>query len=94
MTKAEVIAEISKKTGLEKLDVQQTVEAFFRVIKNAMIGGDNVYVRGFGSFVVKKRAEKTARNISKNTPIVIPEHHIPTFKPAKSFVQKVKQGNR
>jgi len=94
MTKAEVIAEISKKTGLEKLDVQETVEAFFKVVKNAMIGGENVYVRGFGSFVVKKRAEKTARNISKNTAIVVPAHHIPTFKPAKGFVQKVKQGNR
>jgi len=93
MTKAEVIAEISKKTGVDKLDVQETVEAFFKVVKNAMIRGDNVYVRGFGSFVVKKRAEKTARNISKNTAIVIPEHHIPTFKPAKGFVQKVKQGN-
>jgi len=94
MTKAEVIAEISKKTGLEKLDVQETMEAFFKVIKNAMIRGDNVYVRGFGSFVVKKRAEKIARNISKNITIVIPEHHIPTFKPAKDFVQKVKQGNK
>jgi len=94
MTKAQVIAEISKKTGLEKLDVQETVEAFFRVVKDTMIKGGNVYVRGFGSFVVKKRAEKLARNISKNTTIVIPEHHIPTFKPAKGFVDKVKQGNK
>jgi len=94
MTKAEVVAEISKKTGLEKVDVQETVEAFLRVVKNAMISGDNVYVRGFGSFVVKKRAEKIARNISKNTAIVVPEHHIPTFKPAKGFVEKVKQGNK
>ena len=92
MTKAEIIAEISNKTGLEKVDVQETVEAFFKVVKNAMIGGENVYVRGFGSFVVKKRAEKTARNISKNTTIIIPEHNIPAFKPAKTFVGKVKDG--
>ena len=90
MTKAEIIAEISTKTGLEKVDVQETVEAFFKVVKNAMIGGENVYVRGFGSFVVKKRAEKTARNISKNTTIVIPAHDFPDFKPAKSFVAKMR----
>lgn len=94
MTKAEIIAEISNKTGLEKVDVQETVEAFFKVVKNAMIEGENVYVRGFGSFVVKKRAEKTARNISKNTAIIIPEHFVPSFKPAKIFVEKVKQGNK
>lgn len=90
MTKAEVIAEIAQKTGIEKVDVSETVEAFFKVIKNAMIEGENVYVRGFGSFVIKKRAEKTARNISKNTAIIIPEHFIPSFKPAKVFVEKVK----
>ena len=93
MTKAEIIAEIANKTGLEKVDVQETVEVFFKVVKNAMIGGENVYVRGFGSFVVKKRAEKTARNISKNTAIIIPEHYVPSFKPAKVFVEKVKTGN-
>ncbi len=92
MTKAEIIAEISTKTGLEKVDVQETVEAFFKVVKNAMIGGENVYVRGFGSY--KKRAEKTARNISKNTAIIIPEHFVPSFKPAKIFVEKVKNGNK
>ncbi len=90
MTKADIIAEISTKTGIEKVDVQETVEAFFKVIKNSMIGGENVYVRGFGSFVVKKRAQKTARNISKNTAIIIPEHFVPSFKPAKVFVDKVK----
>ena len=94
MTKAEIIAEIANKTGLEKVDVQETVEAFFKVVKNAMIGGENVYVRGFGSFVVKQRAEKTARNISKNTAIIIPAHYVPTFKPAKTFVEKVKAGNK
>ena len=90
MTKADIIAEISTKTGIEKVDVQETVEAFFKVIKNSMMGGENVYVRGFGSFVVKKRAQKTARNISKNTAIIIPEHFVPSFKPAKVFVDKVK----
>jgi len=93
MTKAEIIAEISNKTGIEKVDVQEAVEAFFKVIKNAMVNGENVYVRGFGSFVVKKRAQKTARNISKNTAIIIPEHFVPSFKPAKVFVEKVKNGN-
>ena len=90
MTKADIISEISTKTGIEKVDVQETVEAFFKVIKNSMIGGENVYVRGFGSFVNKKRAKKVARNISKNTAIVIDEHFIPSFKPAKTFVEQVK----
>jgi DNA-binding protein HU-beta len=94
MTKADIIAEISTKTGIEKVDVQETVEAFFKVIKNSMIGGENVYVRGFGSFVVKKRAQKTARNISKNTAIIIPEHFVPSFKPAKVFVDKVKNSSK
>jgi DNA-binding protein HU-beta len=94
MTKAEIITEISNKTGIEKLDVQEAVEAFFKVVKNSMVNGENVYVRGFGSFVVKKRAKKTARNISKNTAIIIPEHFVPSFKPAKIFVEKVKNGNK
>ena len=72
MTKAEIITEISSKTGIEKVDVQETVEAFFKVVKNSMVGGENVYVRGFGSFVVKKRAKKTARNISKILPSLSP----------------------
>ncbi|RZK82440.1 MAG: integration host factor subunit beta, partial [Pedobacter sp.] len=70
------------------------VEAFFKVIKTSMISGENVYVRGFGSFVVKKRAQKTARNISKNTAIIIPEHFVPSFKPAKVFVDKVKSNSK
>jgi DNA-binding protein HU-beta len=94
MTKAEIIAEIATKTGIEKVDVTETVEAFFQVVKKSMVGGENVYVRGFGSFIVKKRAEKTARNISKNTAIIIPEHFVPSFKPAKVFVEKVKTGNK
>jgi len=94
MTKAEIIAEIYDMTGIEKVEIGVAVEAFFKVIKNAMISGENVYVRGFGSFIVKKRAEKTARNISKNTAIIIPEHFVPSFKPAKVFVEKVKSGNK
>ena len=90
MTKAEVIAEISQKTGVDKADVASSLEAFFKVVKNSMIEGENVYFRGFGSFIVKKRAQKVARIISQNKSIVIPEHYIPAFKPAKSFVEKVK----
>ncbi|ULT28532.1 integration host factor subunit beta [Sphingobacterium sp. E70] len=94
MTKAEIIAEISNKTGLEKVDVQETVEAFFKVVKNAMIGGENVYVRGFGSFVVKKELRRLQETFQKNTAIIIPEHFVPSFKPAKIFVEKVKNGNK
>ena len=90
MTKADIVNEISKNTGIEKVMVQKTVEAFMDGIKSSLESGNNVYLRGFGSFVVKKRAEKTARNISKNTTIIIPEHFIPSFKPAKTFVNKVK----
>ena len=94
MTKAEVINEISSQTGIEKRDVQATVETFFSVIKGSMEEGNNVYVRGFGSFVNKKRAKKIARNISKNTSIVIDEHYIPSFKPSKSFVKKIKESKK
>lgn len=94
MTKAEVINEISEKTGIDKTDVQITVEAFFSVVKNSMAEGENIYVRGFGSFVNKKRAKKIARNISKNTAIVIDEHYIPSFKPSKVFVEKIKNSKK
>jgi len=90
MTKADIVNEISKNTGIEKVTVQKTVESFMDSIKTSLEGGSNVYLRGFGSFIVKKRAEKTARNISKNTTIIIPEHFIPSFKPAKTFINKVK----
>ncbi|MFC2079942.1 HU family DNA-binding protein [Bacteroidota bacterium] len=90
MTKADIVNEISKNTGIEKVTVQKTVEAFMESIKDSLSDNKNVYLRGFGSFVVKKRAKKTARNISKNTTIIIPEHFIPSFKPAKTFVNKVK----
>lgn len=91
MTKAEIVAEIANKTGIEKVAVQATVEAFMEAVKNSLANGDNVYLRGFGSFIVKKRAEKTGRNISKNTTIIIPAHNIPAFKPAKTFVNDVKK---
>lgn len=90
MTKAEVITKIADQTGIDKADVQITVEAFFSVVKNSMASGENIYVRGFGSFVNKKRAKKVARNISKNTAIVIDEHFVPSFKPSKVFVEKIK----
>ena len=90
MTKADIVNEISKNTGIEKITVQKSVEAFMEVVKDSLTKERNVYLRGFGSFIVKKRAKKTARNISKNTTIIIPEHFIPAFKPAKSFVSKAK----
>jgi DNA-binding protein HU-beta len=90
MTKADIVNEISKNTGIEKVTVQKTVEAFMETVKDSLSKNKNVYLRGFGSFIVKKRAQKTARNISKNTTIIIPQHFIPSFKPAKTFVSKVK----
>ena len=90
MTKADIVNEISKNTGVEKITVQKTVEAFMDTVKDSLVDGKNVYLRGFGSFIVKERAEKTARNISKNTTIIIPAHNIPAFKPAKTFVNEVK----
>ena len=90
MTKADIVSEIAKSTGVEKVQVQAIVEAFMESIKTSLTQKNNVYLRGFGSFSVKKRAKKVARNISKNTTITIPEHNIPAFKPAKSFAAKVK----
>ena len=94
MTKADIISIISDKTGIDKSDVSTTVEAFFTVVKNSMSDGNNIYVRGFGSFINKKRARKIARNISKNTAIVIDEHYIPSFKPSKVFIEKIKNSER
>ena len=90
MTKAEIVSEIAAKTGLEKQVVLTVVEGMMDTIKTSMINGNEVFLRGFGSFIVKHRAEKTARNISKNTTIIIPAHNIPAFKPAKEFMEKVK----
>ncbi|UXP33589.1 integration host factor subunit beta [Reichenbachiella agarivorans] len=94
MTKADVINEIAEKTGIDRLDVQASVEAFFSVVKSSMADGENIYVRGFGSFINKKRAKKIARNISKNTAMVIDEHYIPSFKPSKVFVEKIKTSSK
>ena len=90
MTKADIVSEIAKSTGVEKVQVQAIVEAFMDSIKTSLTNKNNVYLRGFGSFIVKKRAKKVARHIAKHPPITIPEHNIPAFKPAKSFAAKVK----
>ena len=89
-TKADIVNEIAKSTGAEKVLVQTIVEAFMDNVRNSLIENKHVYLRGFGSFIIKKRAQKVARNISKNTTITIPEHNIPAFKPAKSFIAKIK----
>lgn len=94
MTKADVISEIADKTGIDKADVTASIEAFFTVVKDNMANGENIYVRGFGSFINKKRAKKIARNISKNTAIVIDEHFVPAFKPSKVFVEKIKTSSK
>jgi DNA-binding protein HU-beta len=90
MTKADIVNQISEETGVEKVAVLATVESFMNSVKASLSEGNNVYLRGFGSFIVKERAEKTGRNISKNESIIIPAHNIPAFKPAKTFVEEVK----
>ena len=91
MTKAEVVNEIARKTGMEKIVIMTIVEEIMSTIKGSLTEGENVYLRGFGSFIVRKRAEKTGRNITKNTTVIIPAHNIPAFKPAKSFMTEVKE---
>ena len=91
MTKADIVKEISSKTGIEKNIVLATVESFMETVKESLANEENVYLRGFGSFILKKRATKTARNISKNTTIISPEHNIPAFKPAKTFSLSIKK---
>jgi DNA-binding protein HU-beta len=90
MTKADIVNEIAKTTGIDKQSILTTVEAFMETVKNSLANEQDVFLRGFGSFIVKKRAQKTARNISKNTTLIIPEHNIPAFKPAKSFSEMLK----
>lgn len=90
MTKADIVSEIAKSTGIEKAQTQAVVEAMMESIKDSMTRGNNVYLRGFGSFIVKKRAKKVARNISKNTTIEIPERNIPAFKPSKTFAEQIR----
>lgn len=94
MTKADIINEIAEKTGVDKADVTASVEAFFSVVKYNMSNGHNIYIRGFGSFINKKRKKKIARNISRNTALVIDEHYVPSFKPAKIFVNKIKSSEK
>jgi DNA-binding protein HU-beta len=94
VTKADVINQIADKTGIDKADVSASVEAFFSIIKSSMASGQNIYVRGFGSFINKKRKKKIARNISRNTAIVIEEHYIQSFKPAKVFINKIKNSEK
>ncbi len=94
MTKADVIAQISDKTGIEKPDVQKTLETFFTVVKDSLADGENLYIRGFGSFINKKRARKVARNISLRSTIIIDEHFVPSFKPAKIFIEQIKASEK
>ena len=92
MTKAEIINEIANNTGLQKKDVSVVVESLMNTIKDCLLDKkENVYLRGFGSFIIKHRAAKTARNILKNTTMTIEAHNFPSFKPAKSFVEQMKQ---
>ena len=90
MTKAEIVKAIADESGIEKTQVLAVVEAFMEVVKKSLVVGEPVYLRGFGSFIIKHRAEKAARNITRNTTITIPEHNIPAFKPAKTFFEDVK----
>jgi len=90
MTKAEIVDRIAKQTGIEKNTVIAVVETFMESVKNSMIAGEEVFLRGFGSFIIKRKAQKTGRNISSNTTVIIPAHSVPTFKPAKTFRDMVK----
>ncbi|MCR1997579.1 MULTISPECIES: HU family DNA-binding protein [Bacteroidales] len=92
MTKADIVARIAQQTGVEKAVAMTVVEAFMETVKDSVVAGNEVFLRGFGSFIIKKRAKKVARNISKNTTIVIPAHSVPAFKPAKTFLEAVKEG--
>jgi DNA-binding protein HU-beta len=92
MTKADTISKIAEKTGIQKEEIEKVLESFFVTVKGALSEGENIYVRGFGSFIVKQRAEKTARNIALKSTIIIPAHSIPFFKPANEFVNQVKEG--
>ena len=94
MRKADIINQISEKTGIPKVDVLVALEALFKEVKSSLARGENIYIRGFGSFITKKRAAKIGRNIKKNVAVEIPEHYIPAFKPAKEFMQEIKQKHR
>ncbi len=92
MTKADLVSQIAEKTGIQKEEVEKIIESFFVTIKDSLSQGENIYFRGFGSFIIKHRAAKTARNISKQATIIIPAHQVPFFKPADDFVSQVKEG--
>ena len=91
MRKSDLVTQISDKTGIPKVDVLVTLETMFKEIKSSLAAGENIYIRGFGSFITKKRAAKIGRNIKRNTAVEIPEHYIPAFKPAKEFMEEVKK---
>jgi DNA-binding protein HU-beta len=91
MTKSEIVNEIAVRTGLEKAAIADTIDNFFVVVKNSMINGNNIYLRGFGTFELKERKQKVARNIKRNTSLVVPAHYVARFKPAKEFAQQVKE---
>lgn len=90
MRKSDLVNRIAENTGVPKVDVLVSIEALFKEVKESLEKGENVYVRGFGSFITKKRAAKIGRNIKKGVAVAIPEHHIPAFKPAKEFMLSVK----
>lgn len=92
MTKADLVSQITEKTGIQREEVEKIIEFFFVTVKDTLSKGENIYFRGFGSFIVKQRAAKTARNISENSTIIIPAQQIPFFKPAEDFVSRVKEG--
>jgi DNA-binding protein HU-beta len=92
MTKADIVKELSNKTGIESTEVSVVLESFIQVIKTSMENGNEIFIRGFGSFIIKKRAQKVGRDLSKNTAIIIPEHYIPKFKPSQEFTEMVKNG--
>ncbi|HRN93962.1 MAG: integration host factor subunit beta [Chitinophagales bacterium] len=94
MRKADIVSRVAEQTGVPKVDVLVALEAFFKEVKTSLKGGENVYVRGFGSFILKKRAKKIGRNIKKNTAVEIPEHFVPAFKPAKVFSDQIKKGTK
>jgi DNA-binding protein HU-beta len=91
MRKSDLVNQISEKTGIPKVDVLVTLETMFKEIKSSLAADENIYIRGFGSFITKKRAAKIGRNIKRNTAVEIPAHYIPAFKPAKEFMEEVKK---
>lgn len=92
MTKADLVSRITEKTGIQKEEVEKIIESFFVTIKDSLSQGENIYFRGFGSFTIKQRAAKTARNISQKSTIIVPAHQTPVFRPADDFISQVKEG--